>query len=97
MTDGYRVDLDHLDDVTARIAGLHGFITDTLTALDARIAAAHQTWEGAAADKHAAAHKEWADSAQTAAEGIAAMRDAAKAAHAAYTDALAANRKTLGV
>ncbi|WP_067664715.1 WXG100 family type VII secretion target [Nocardia miyunensis] len=94
---GYSVDLDHLDTVTARIAGLHGFITESLTGLASRIAATHQDWTGAAADKHAEAHREWMKAAGEARDGIEAMHAAAQAAHTAYTDAIAANRRTLGI
>jgi WXG100 family type VII secretion target len=92
----YRVDLEHLDTVTARIAGLRGFVADSLSGLDQRISAAHQQWTGAAADKHAAAHREWMRAATEVKEGINAMRAAAQTAHAAYTDGLAAVHKTLG-
>jgi WXG100 family type VII secretion target len=94
---GYSVDLEHLDAVTARIGGLHGFITESLTGLDSRIAAAHQEWAGAAADKHNAAHREWMKAAGEARDSIEAMRAAAQAAHTAYTDVVTANRRTLGV
>jgi WXG100 family type VII secretion target len=95
-SDGYRVDLEHLDQTTARIAGLRGFVAHSLTGLDQRITAAHQQWSGAAADKHAAAYREWMTAAQTVKDGIERMHTAAKAAHTAYTDAVAANHKTLG-
>ncbi|WP_051193189.1 WXG100 family type VII secretion target [Nocardia jiangxiensis] len=78
---GYSVDLDHLDAVTARIAGLHSFITDSLSGLDSRIAATHQDWTGAAAEKHAEAHREWMKAATEARDGIEAMRAAAETAH----------------
>lgn len=94
---GYSVDLEHLDAVTARIGGLHGFITESLAGLDSRIAAAHQEWTGAAADKHTEAHREWAAAAQEAAEAIAAMRAAARTAHTAYGDTVAANCRVLGI
>lgn len=94
--DGYQVDLDHLDQTTARIAGLNGFVADSLSGLDARITAMHQQWTGAAATRHAAAHKEWMTAAAKVREGIAAMRTAAADAHAAYTEGVAANRKTVG-
>jgi WXG100 family type VII secretion target len=94
--DGYRVDLNHLDQTTARVAGLQGFVEDSLAGLDARIAAMHQQWSGAAAARHAAAHKEWMTAATTVREGIAAMRQAAADAHTAYTEGVAAVHKTLG-
>jgi WXG100 family type VII secretion target len=90
-TPGYRVDLAHLDDVTARIAGLHGFVSDTLAGLDRRVAAVRAGWSGAAADRYAQAHTDWAAAAAEMAAGIDAMRAAAAAAHTAYTDAAAAN------
>ncbi|MEU2092273.1 WXG100 family type VII secretion target [Nocardia beijingensis] len=94
--DGYDVDLEHLDNVTARIGGLVGFITDSLVGLDTRIAAAHLTWSGEAAAAHATAHKEWAQAATEVREGIDAMRAAAATAHGAYTAALTTNLGILG-
>lgn len=92
----YRVDLEHLDAVTARVAGLHGFVTDSLTGLDQRIAAAHQQWSGEAADRHTAAHREWSTAAAEVRDGIATMRRAADTAHAAYAEGLTAINQTLG-
>ncbi|MEG8182583.1 WXG100 family type VII secretion target [Nocardia terpenica] len=95
MSDGYRVDLEHLDSVTARIAGLQGFVQDTLAGLDARMATAHQNWTGETADKHSQAHREWIKAADEVHEGIETMRAAAAAAHGHYSDALAANLRIL--
>jgi WXG100 family type VII secretion target len=92
----YRVDLEHLDQFTARIAGLYGFVQDSLSGLDQRVTAAHQQWSGAAADRHADAHREWMTAAGEAQDGIYAMRKAAAAAHDSYTAVIAANRKLLG-
>ncbi|PPJ31764.1 WXG100 family type VII secretion target [Nocardia nova] len=94
--DGYRVDLDHLDAVTAAIAGLQGFVADSLAGLDARVAAAHQSWTGSGADKHRAAHQEWMKAAEEVHDGIEKMRAAAAAAHGHYSNAVAANLKLLG-
>lgn len=94
--DGYQVDLEHLDAVTARIGGLHGFVQDSLEGLDARIAAAHQTWTGEAAARHAEAHREWMTAAAEVRAGIEAMRAAAQAAHGHYSDAIATNLRILG-
>ncbi|WP_157777358.1 WXG100 family type VII secretion target [Nocardia terpenica] len=96
MTDAYRVDLEQLDTVTARIAGLRGFVQDTLAGLDARIAAAHQNWTGETADRHAQAHREWMKAAGEVRDGIEAVRAAAAAAHTAYTDVLTTNLGILG-
>ncbi|MGV9611369.1 WXG100 family type VII secretion target [Nocardia xishanensis] len=92
----YRVDLAHLDEVTARIAGLHGFVTESLREIEERIAATQASWTGAAADAHAEAHREWTQAATQMAEGIDTMRAAAAAAHAAYTTAEQTNLKILG-
>lgn len=94
--DGYRVDLDHLDEVTARIASLRGFVEDSLDGLDSRITAVHQSWTGEAAVRHAEAHREWRTAAGEVRDGIDSMRAAATAAHASYSGALAANLKLLG-
>jgi WXG100 family type VII secretion target len=96
MVDGYEVNLDHLDAVTARTAGLRGFVEDSLTGLDARIAAAHRTWTGASADQHAATHREWMDAAAEVRDGIGKMHDAAVAAHGHYSAAADANVKLTG-
>ncbi|MGY0500864.1 WXG100 family type VII secretion target [Nocardia sp. FBN12] len=87
----FKVDLEHLDTVTARIAGLVGFVEDSLAGLDARIAATHQNWTGKAATAHAAAHTEWMTAATEVREGVEEMRAAAVAAHSHYNDAVAAN------
>ncbi|WP_405495632.1 WXG100 family type VII secretion target [Nocardia sp. NBC_00511] len=92
----YRVDLAHLEQVTARIAALRGFLDDSLAGVDSRIAAAHTNWSGPAADRHAEAHRQWLAAAGEAAEGIEAMRAAAAAAHRNYTDAVATNLRILG-
>ncbi|WP_305779821.1 WXG100 family type VII secretion target [Nocardia nova] len=92
---GYSVDLEHLDAVVSKIGGLVGFITDSLEGLDQRLAAAHQSWAGQAADSHIAAHAKWAAAAQEAREGIDIMRAAAATAHNQYSDAVATNLQML--
>jgi len=85
--------------VTARVTGLHSFITETLREVDERIAALHASgtqWSGAAAAEHAKAHAQWTAAAATAAAEIEKMRAAAAVAHAAYTEASATNLRTLG-
>ncbi|MFI5783732.1 WXG100 family type VII secretion target [Nocardia sp. NPDC051570] len=96
MTDeGYQVDLEHLDTVTAKIAGLHAFVQDSLEGVDTRVAAAHQSWTGEAATTHAEVHRQWREAAEEARKGIAAMQAAAAAAHSQYSDALATNLRIL--
>ncbi|WP_433659933.1 WXG100 family type VII secretion target [Nocardia sp. CA-128927] len=96
MTYQYRVDLNHLDAVTAKVAALNSFVADSLAELDQRIATVQGSWHGAAADAHAAAHAEWTAAAATMADGLAKMRVAAAAAHASCQDGTAANLSMLG-
>jgi WXG100 family type VII secretion target len=95
VTSAFEVDLDHLDAVTARIAGLVGFTEDTFTGVEQRVTALHRTWTGAAAATHAEAHRDWAEGAADVRDGIAAMRAAAAAAHAAYSEAITTNMRML--
>ncbi|MEV0248416.1 WXG100 family type VII secretion target [Nocardia sp. NPDC050712] len=92
----YQVDLTHLDEVTARITTLHGFLVDSLREVDERIATVQQSWNGEAADKQAQAHQQWVKAAQSVQEGIETMRSAAATARTAYTEASAANLRMLG-
>ncbi|WP_433600520.1 WXG100 family type VII secretion target [Nocardia sp. CA-135953] len=92
----YQVDLDHLDDVTARIGGLNDFLQESIREIDERMAVMQQSWNGHAADKQAEAHREWATAAQEVREGIEAMQAAARTAHTAYNDAVTENLRTLG-
>ncbi|MEU2092498.1 WXG100 family type VII secretion target [Nocardia beijingensis] len=92
----YRVDLAHLEAVTARMEGLYGFVADSLDEIEQRIAAVQGNWSGEAADAHAAAHKEWTDAAVKIRDGLAKMRAAAAAARKEYEAAVAANLTTLG-
>ncbi|WP_225730507.1 MULTISPECIES: WXG100 family type VII secretion target [unclassified Nocardia] len=93
---GFHVDLDHLDQVTAKIGTLQGFLADSLAGIDARVAALHQEWTGTAAAKHEAAHKDWMTGAAEVTEGIEVMRAAAANAHTHYTDAMQTNLKMFG-
>ncbi|MEU2038968.1 WXG100 family type VII secretion target [Nocardia niwae] len=95
MTSSFGVDLNHLDVVTARIAGLVGFTEDTFTGVEQRVNALHRNWTGAAADAHAEAHRDWVEGAADVRDGIAAMRAAAAAAHAAYSAAITTNLRML--
>ncbi|MGY2007429.1 WXG100 family type VII secretion target [Nocardia gipuzkoensis] len=95
MTAAFGVDLAHLDAVTARIGGLAGFTEETFTGVEQRVTALHRTWTGAAAAAHAEAHRDWAEGAADVRDGIAAMRAAAAAAHAAYREAINTNMRML--
>ncbi|MEU5759573.1 WXG100 family type VII secretion target [Nocardia sp. NPDC047648] len=95
MTD-YRVDLAHLEAVTARMEGLNGFVEDSLREIDERVAAVQGNWSGEAADAHATAHAEWTAAAAKIRDGLAKMKAAAASARKEYEDAVAANLAILG-
>ncbi|WP_327109754.1 WXG100 family type VII secretion target [Nocardia sp. NBC_01730] len=92
----YRVDLAHLEAVTARIEGLNGFAEDALREVEERMATLQSNWTGAAADAHATAHAEWTTSAAEIRDGLQKMRAAATAARKQYQAASAANTAMLG-
>lgn len=92
MTDAFSVDLDQLDRIVSRLAGLAGFITEHLETLDEKVAKVHAgSWSGATADAHRAAHSQWATAAQEVNQGVADMSTAARNAHTQYTSAISAN------
>ncbi|MEU4808224.1 WXG100 family type VII secretion target [Nocardia fluminea] len=96
MSDEFAVDLDHLDQVVARLTGLAGFINDHLDEIDDKVATLAGTgWESVAATAYEVAHRQWAGSAREFTEGVQDMSDAAKAAHTAYSDATDANTKMM--
>ena len=96
MTTRIRVDLDHLDSVTARLAGLVGFVEDRLAELDRHVAQLPDRWLGTAADAHASAHRTWHEAAREMNTALDALRAAAKLAHGEYTQAVATNLAMLG-
>ncbi len=76
----YRVDLDGMQSLIDKAAGLEKRIEDRLTEIQKRIAELHITWAGDAAQAHTTAAAEWAAGA---AEMNAALGDLRKAlAHA---------------
>ncbi|MEU2252518.1 WXG100 family type VII secretion target [Nocardia xishanensis] len=95
--DGYRVNLDELEQITARMQGFSGFLTESLQGLQQRMAALHQTWSGEAATAQSEAFTQWMTAAGKVAEGIAAMRDASADARTSYIDAVETNLRTLGL
>lgn len=92
----FQVDLVELENITSRVAGFVGFLADSLTGLEQRMAALHQTWSGDAAIAQADAFRQWAAGATDVAEGIDVMRQAALAARDRYTAAIEANRQMFG-
>ncbi|MEU4314948.1 WXG100 family type VII secretion target [Nocardia sp. NPDC024068] len=92
----FRVDLDHLEDVTNRIRGLKEYAIDQLTALDAKVKSLGPAWSGDAALAYAEAHRTWSVSAGEVQEGLQALQDAATQARENYQGAMAVNVRMLG-
>ncbi|WP_459548330.1 WXG100 family type VII secretion target [Nocardia sp. X0981] len=95
-SEAFQVDLDELDNLTARAANFIGFLNDSLTGLEQRMAALHQTWSGDAAIAQADAYRQWSAGATDVAEGVDAMRRAAVDAHARYTSAIQTVQRMFG-
>ncbi|WP_040774521.1 WXG100 family type VII secretion target [Nocardia pneumoniae] len=96
MSSQFSVDLDHLDQIVARLSGLAGFIADHLDEIDGKVATLQGSgWESVAAQAYADAHRQWAIGAREFAEGIRDMSMAARDAHGRYTTAVAFNRQML--
>ncbi len=96
MGSEFSVNMDQLDQIVARLAGLAGFVADNLDDVDDHVATLKGTsWEGVAADAYEVAHQQWIAAARTFAEGVGDMSDAAKAAHSRYTSAAEMNKRML--
>jgi WXG100 family type VII secretion target len=94
--DKFSVDLDHLDQVVARLTGLSGFLTETFDEIDQRVKALHcGEWDGVAARAYAEAHGKWIDEAKEFAQGVADATAAAKRAHDRYGEAVNVNTRML--
>ncbi|MEU1983467.1 WXG100 family type VII secretion target [Nocardia sp. NPDC019395] len=92
----FQVDLDQLDNLTARAANFIGFLNDSLTGLEQRMATLHQTWGGETATAQADAFRKWSNGATDVREGVDAMRQAAVDAHTRYTTAIQTVQRILG-
>lgn len=88
---GFRVDLEQLDDVVARLGALVGFVEQHLDDLEARVAKLPTVWAGLAATAQAEAHRSWDEGARDLRDGIETMRAAAQKAREDYAAAVAAN------
>ncbi|MFD6220424.1 WXG100 family type VII secretion target [Nocardia asteroides] len=96
MGSEFSVDMDQLDQIVSRLAGLAGFVADHLDDIDDRVATLRGTsWEGVAADAYQVAHEQWITGARDFAEGVRDMSTAAKTAHGRYTTAAETNRRML--
>ncbi|MFE7718658.1 WXG100 family type VII secretion target [Nocardia rhizosphaerihabitans] len=71
MAAEFKVDLDHLDQIVIKLAGLAGFVADHLDVIDDKVAELVGTgWEGVAAEAYRVAHAQWVTGAREFAEGI---------------------------
>ncbi|TLF92278.1 WXG100 family type VII secretion target [Nocardia cyriacigeorgica] len=96
MSESFRVDLTELDEITARLAGFLGFLTDSIAGIQQRTAALQSGWTGQSAAAAQDAFRDWLTGAQDVADGIETMRSAAAAARDRYNAAIAANLEMLG-
>ncbi|MEU4838717.1 WXG100 family type VII secretion target [Nocardia testacea] len=95
-SEAFQVDLDELDNLTARAANFIGFLNDSLTGLEQRMAALHQNWSGDAAIAQADAFRQWSAGATDVREGVDAMRQAAVDDHTRYTTAIQTVQRMFG-
>ncbi|MDO3651070.1 WXG100 family type VII secretion target [Nocardia mangyaensis] len=96
-TPAFSVDLDQLEQLTARMRGYMAAVADVLVALDAKAKEVEGVWVGAAAEAYREAYTEWTVGVADMQEGLAALEAAAKTAHQSYTDAATSTLKILGV
>ncbi|MFI5781460.1 WXG100 family type VII secretion target [Nocardia sp. NPDC051570] len=83
-TSNYRVDLDGMQALIDKAAGLEKRIEDRLGEIRKRIADLHITWVGDAAHAHASASAEWATGAAEMNTALGELRQALDRARAAY-------------
>ncbi|WP_040686856.1 WXG100 family type VII secretion target [Nocardia vinacea] len=89
----FKVDLDHLDQIAARLNGLAGFIEDKLEELNNTVARlqVENLWTGAAAAAYADAHQQWVAAAAEFNAGVQEMQAAAVEARANYQNSVTLN------
>lgn len=67
----FTVDVDHLEQVSTKLIGLAGFLSEQLDAYDAKMATLQSSsWSGAAADAFEAAQGEWVTAAREFVTGV---------------------------
>ncbi|SUE30004.1 WXG100 family type VII secretion target [Nocardia farcinica] len=96
MSESFRVDLNELDNIIARLAGFVGFLTDSVGGIQQRTTSLQTTWTGQTATAAQEAFANWAVGARDVADGIETMRAAAAAARDRYDAAISANLEMLG-
>ncbi|RJO78716.1 WXG100 family type VII secretion target [Nocardia panacis] len=95
MTDSpFSVDLDHLDRIVAKLAGLAEYIAENIDSIDTRVATLKSgTWAGVAADAYHEAHSQLMVGARELGEGIRDISAGARTAHTSYSEAGNANSR----
>jgi WXG100 family type VII secretion target len=88
----YTVDLEQLAAHVDQARWFSGEVEETLARLDQVVAALHLSWQGAAAEAHRLAHREWVGGARELDDALARLRDAAARAHDDYLAAAETNR-----
>ncbi|MCP2289127.1 WXG100 family type VII secretion target [Nocardia amikacinitolerans] len=97
MSNEFSVDLDDLDEATAKIEGYQRYMADGLAELDRRVASVlASNWSGAVADAYSAAHRDWSVGVTDVREGLTALQATARLAHGSYMAAKAANALMFG-
>lgn len=89
----YAVDLDQLQNVVARMVRCEDDLDALLAELAARVRTLHDTWDGAAADAQLVAQRRWEAGFHAMHAGLSGMREAGRAAHGHYTDAVLTNTR----
>ncbi|QIS14335.1 hypothetical protein F5544_32490 [Nocardia arthritidis] len=95
MSSKFKVDLDQLDDIVARLKGLSEFVHEHVDQLEGEVNKLPGIWRGIGAGAYAGAHREWATGAREFAEGVADMSKAARDQHGRYGTAIETNRRML--
>ncbi|MFF2084117.1 WXG100 family type VII secretion target [Nocardia sp. NPDC058176] len=93
MSESFSVDLDDLDEVTARIRGYQDYLTDALAELQQRIGDLNSSWEGLAAAAFAEAHRDWGTAVSDIGTALTDLEKAARSAHDSYSDAADTNTR----
>ncbi|MFC9894531.1 WXG100 family type VII secretion target [Nocardia sp. NPDC127579] len=99
MTDTppFSVDLDTLEALAARMRGYLAAIADRLAEFEQKAKDVEGVWVGDAAEAYREAQSEWLAGVTDMKEGLAVLEASIRAVHSGYTDAMAENRKILGI
>lgn len=87
----YRVDLDELNSFADRLKAFDERSEQLTTAVDRLVKDLHMTWAGEAAGAHQSSHDEWMQAAARMREAVTELKDAAKKAHANYSEVIEIN------